>query len=119
MSTTPETKPPAEPTSAGGLRWDEPLDDEEIAPVRHAPRWVAALLIIVLVGLGIRILVTNPHFQWDVVRQYLFSSAILQGLLKTIELTVVAMAIGIVLGIILAVMRMSPNPIISGFSRTY
>ena len=37
----------------------------------------------------------------------------------TIELTVAAMAIGIVLGIVLAVMRLSPNPLVSGASWLY
>ena len=36
------------------------------------------------------------------------------GLRVTIELTVIAMAIGIVLGVLLAVMRLSPNPLVSG-----
>ncbi len=37
----------------------------------------------------------------------------------TIELTVIAMAIGIVLGVLLAVMRLSPNPLVSGASWLY
>lgn len=119
MTTAHDSQPPADSTSAGGLRWDERLADEEIAPNRHFGRWVWAVVILILIGLAIRILVTDPHFQWHVVGHYLFSSAILEGLLRTVYLTAIAMAIGIVLGIILAVMRMSPNPIISGASRFY
>ena len=37
----------------------------------------------------------------------------------TIELTVIAMAIGIALGVLLAVMRLSPNPLVSGASWLY
>ena len=37
----------------------------------------------------------------------------------TLELTVVSMAIGIVLGVMLAVMRLSPNPLVSGASWIY
>ena len=37
----------------------------------------------------------------------------------TLELTVLAMAIGIVLGVVLAVMRLSPNPLVSGASWVY
>ena len=37
----------------------------------------------------------------------------------TIELTVIAMAVGIVLGVMLAVMRLSPNPLVSGSSWLY
>jgi polar amino acid transport system permease protein len=91
----------------------------EVAPVRHPGQWASAAVVVVLVGLGIRILVTNDNFHWDVVRHYLFSHPILMGLLKTLELTAIAMAIGIVLGIVLAVMRMSPNRIVSSASRVY
>jgi polar amino acid transport system permease protein len=47
------------------------------------------------------------------------SPRILHGLVKTLELTVTAMAIGIVLGVLLAVMRLSPNPLVSGASWVY
>src|SRR4051794_11640158 len=62
---------------------------------------------------------TNPRFEWDVVGEYLFSERILEGLRITLELTVIAMAIGIVLGVLLAVMRLSPNPLLSGGSWLY
>jgi len=53
------------------------------------------------------------RFFWDVVGNYLFDASIFRGLWLTLELTVFAMAIGITLGVITAVMRMSPNRIVS------
>jgi polar amino acid transport system permease protein len=44
---------------------------------------------------------------------------VLDGLVVTLELTVIAMAIGIAGGVVLAVMRLSPNPLISGASWLY
>ena len=73
----------------------------------------------VVAAWSIQLIATNDKFQWGVVAQYFTSSQVLGGLLATIELTVVAMAIGIVLGILLAVMRLSPNPLISGISWVY
>ena len=55
-------------------------------------------------------MLTNPRYQWDVVGQYLTDGAILEGLLKTLELTAIAMVVGILLGVMLAVMRGSANP---------
>jgi polar amino acid transport system permease protein len=94
---------------------------EEIraVPVSHPGRWVAAVIVAAIVVRFIVSIVTNDKFQWHVVGTYLFSSRILHGFLVTIELTAVAMAIGIVLGVLLAVMRLSPNPMISGASSTY
>jgi polar amino acid transport system permease protein len=62
---------------------------------------------------------TGSGYHWDVVRQYFFSGRVLHGLRLTLELTVIAMAIGIVLGTLLAVMRLSPNPLVSGGSWVY
>lgn len=64
-------------------------------------------------------MVGNKRFQWDVVGDYLFSAPILQGVLRTLMLTGSAMVIGILLGILFAVMRLSPNPILSGASWLY
>ena len=66
-----------------------------------------------------RSVATNKRFYWSVVGDWLFSSRVLHGLLVTLELTVIAMAIGIVLGTILAVMRLSPNPLVSAASWVY
>lgn len=62
---------------------------------------------------------TNPRFEWSVVGEYFFSVRVLHGLLLTLELTVISMAIGVVLGVLLAVMRLSHNPLVSGASWFY
>jgi polar amino acid transport system permease protein len=64
-------------------------------------------------------IVTNPKFEWHVVRQYFTNDTILRGLLVTLELTVIAMAMGIIIGVVLAVMRRSPVPIVSGTAWVY
>ena len=62
---------------------------------------------------------TNKNFEWSVVGRYLTFGPILRGLLTTLELTVLSMAIGIALGIVLAVMRLSPNPLVAGIAWVY
>jgi polar amino acid transport system permease protein len=88
-------------------------------PVRHPGRWIAAAIVLVLVAAMVKSAATNERFEWGIVRQYLFSGRILDGLVITLELTVGAMAIGVALGIILAVMRLSPNPLLSLASSFY
>lgn len=53
------------------------------------------------------------------VGDFFFSNQVLHGLVLTIELTVISMVVGIVLGTILAVMRLSPNPMVTGGSWFY
>jgi polar amino acid transport system permease protein len=75
--------------------------------------------VLLIVASLIRSAITNDRFEWGVVGNYLFDSRILDGLVKTIELTVLGMVIGIVLGVILALMRMSGNPLLSWPSWIY
>ena len=64
-------------------------------------------------------MVTNPHWGWGTVRSDLFAPPIVQGAEKTLELTAISMLVGVILGVLFAVMRLSPNPILSGASWTY
>ena len=99
----------------------EPVRPDEIKaiPVRHPGRWVAAAIILYLSAALVKSVATNPRFEWGIIRHYFTSSRVLQGLVTTLELTVLCMAIGIVIGILLAVMRLSANPLVSGASWLY
>jgi len=103
----------AEQTDAG------PAPPMKAVPVRHPGRWVGVAVIVVLVAMLVHSFLTNPNFQWDVVGEYLFSDPVLRGLRNTLILTVLAMAIGVVGGVLLAVMRLSPNPVLAGAAAVY
>ncbi|HET7386609.1 MAG TPA: amino acid ABC transporter permease, partial [Nocardioidaceae bacterium] len=94
-------------------------------PVRHPGRWIAGAILLVLVAMMVHALVfarvkrgnaTETRFGWGTVGDYLFSGPILDGVVLTIELTLGAMAMGIIGGVLLAVMRLSRNPLLSTFS---
>jgi polar amino acid transport system permease protein len=94
-------------------------DEIKAVPVRHPWRWVASAIVLLIAIALVHSVATNPRFHWGTVGHYLFSQQVLTGLRVTLELTVVSMVIGIVLGVFLAVMRLSPNPLISGASFSY
>jgi polar amino acid transport system permease protein len=102
--------------------------DIQAVPVRHPGRWVAGAVVLVLAAMLVHTLVFarvkrgNVHqtrFGWDVVGNYFLSRQVLDGLVVTIELTVIGMAIGIIGGVVLAIMRLSANPITSSASWLY
>jgi polar amino acid transport system permease protein len=93
--------------------------DIEAVPVRHPGRWVAAVVIAIIAASLIRSAIVNPHFGWHVVGHYLFDARIMHGVWVTVRLTLMAMVIGVLLGVILAVMRLSPNRLVSGASWFY
>lgn len=64
-------------------------------------------------------LASTKGFQWNVVRQYFLSREILDGLWLTLLLTVMAMAVGIILGTTLAIMRLSKVPLLRWLASLY
>lgn len=85
-------------------------------PLSHPSWWIGGSILLLLIGLFVRVLVTNKNLHWDIVGAYLFSHEILDGLRRTLSLTVLAMLIGLSLGVLLAIMRLSRNPIFQAFS---
>lgn len=96
-----------------------PPDRLTTVPLRHPGRWAAAALILLLAVVLVRSLVTNPNFEWGVVGRYLLDSSILHGLGQTLLLTAIGMVLGVALGTIVALMRLSANPIVSGSGMTF
>ena len=88
-------------------------------PVRHPWRWVAAAAILVVAAGAVYTVATAPDLRWDVVQHFLIQDRVRLGAAGTLLLTVIAMIIGISLGIALAVMRLSPNPVMSTVSWVY
>ena len=83
-------------------------DPLRIRPRRH-PVIIALNVAMVLALVGaVSILFTNENFEWATVFQYLFSEQVLAGVVVTLWLTAISMFLGIVIGIVLAVMRLSP-----------
>jgi polar amino acid transport system permease protein len=91
----------------------------EAVPARHPGRWAAAVVGLALAGWLGYAFATNENIDWAMVQGYLTADAILRGLLVTIALTLASMAVGVLLGALFAVMRMSDNPVLSTLSWVY
>ncbi|MFI0795045.1 amino acid ABC transporter permease [Micromonospora rubida] len=89
-------------------------------PVRHPGRWVTVAVLAVLTAMFVHVLVTNEAFNWSFMVDKMFRPPIIEGLLRgTVLMTVCAMLIGVVLGVVIAVMRLSENPILRGVGWLY
>ena len=104
------TRAPSDTTTRSG---EAPSGPELIkaVPVRHPGRWVAAVIILLILALVAQSLVTNSNFRWDIVRTYILDVLVIQGIGWTLLLTVLSMVLAIVLAILLAFMRQSENPL--------
>lgn len=113
----------------------------KVVPVRHVGQWIGTALMVLFVAMLIHTFLSKIpsgalachkvanrfachakmkwRFGWNVIFHYFTKGEILRGLVVTLELTALAMIIGIVLGIVVAIMRLSKNRLMSGAAWTY
>lgn len=90
-----------------------------VRPLRHPGRWAAAAVVLLIFAAMAASLLKNPNVDWPTVREYLFAPVTLRGVLVTLYLTALAMVIGVVGGVVVAVMRLSDNLVLSGLARLF
>ena len=93
----------------------------DAVPVRHVGRWVAVVVIAVLVAMFAHLLLTNAAFRWtDVTFPAMVQAPVIEGLIRgTIVVTIGSMLLGVALGVVIAIMRLSPNKVLSYTSWVY
>lgn len=94
------------------------LSEYQYVPQRYYGRIVASIVIMVLLALLVNTF-AHGKIEWRFVGQFFTAKAILTGLGNTIVMSILAMALGVIFGVIIAVMRMSSNPVLSGVAIGY
>lgn len=89
-----------------------------VVPVRHYGRWVLGA-IVALIAAAIVYAFARADVAWHLVFSYLGNNLIITGMLNTLELTVLSMILGLVLGTCAAVMRQSQNPVLKAMAAFY
>jgi len=87
--------------------------------LRHPIRNIFAAIIVIFVAAFVYDAALRPAFNWPAVGKYIFDRRISEAAVNTLQLTVYSMVIAIVLGVVLAVMRLSPNPVFKSISWFY
>jgi len=87
--------------------------------LRHPWRNVFAVIVLLALALFVIDAAQRPAYGWETFGKYLFDQRISQAALNTLILTVLSMVIAVILGVTLAVMRLSPNPVVKGVSWLY
>lgn len=82
-------------------------------------RWFGSAIVALIAAWIVYQVFTNAGFEWSVVGEYLFHPSVLGGVLMTLELTVLVMAIGSAIGIAIAVMRMSGDPLLAFVAHSF
>lgn len=109
----------AEPHGAADTAPVVDPDDVVAVPLRHPWRWVvAAVLLLSFVWLAIS-LYENKNIDHPTIQEFLFNPRILSGVVLTVVLTVLGMLISSVMAVVLAVMRLSNNPVMNSLAWLY
>lgn len=85
------------------------IHDQKPVAVPKIGHWIGGAALALFAAVFLQILVTNENMQWDVVGEYMLNPAILSGLGMTLLLTFLAMVIGLLIGVVLAIMRLSSS----------
>jgi polar amino acid transport system permease protein len=92
---------------------------QRVIPLRHPGRWIATVVVLVVLAQVVHGLVTNQFYQWDRFGYWFFRPVILQGLLITLQVAAWSAVLGLVGGIVLALGRLSRSPIVQIVSWGY
>ena len=90
-----------------------------VVPLRRWGQWAATVVILLLAAMLVQSVATNPNFRWPTVFGYFLDGRILRGLGTTLLLTLIAMLVGSVIGVIMAVGRQSRNAVVAGAASAY
>ncbi|MFM0290033.1 amino acid ABC transporter permease [Paraburkholderia megapolitana] len=85
---------------------------------RHWGRYLSSAIIVAIIGYVV-VAFAHGQIEWSYVARFLTARSILTGLANTVVMTILAMALGIVLGVITAVMRLSANPVVQTVASGY
>jgi polar amino acid transport system permease protein len=113
-------KRPVMETSPSPDGADSPQEIIRAVRMRHPWRNLIAIVIVIYAAAFVYDAAFHvPAFQWDVFGKYLFDKRISEAALNTIQLTVYSMVIAAILALLLAVMRLSSNPVFRSISWFY
>ncbi|MFJ2827477.1 amino acid ABC transporter permease [Streptomyces sp. NPDC087263] len=112
-----DNPPPGETVSPSPVPAGGPEAIKAI-PVSHYGRWASGIIVLALLA-ALVYAFSQGNIQWHTVGDQLFVSSVVQGAGRTLLISVLSMIVGVVLGIVLAVMRLSKNPVTSGVAWLY
>ena len=92
---------------------------QAIRPRRRYVEWIGVPIVGLFVLIFVRNLFTNPNWEWGVVWKYLFNPLVLEGVWRTIYLTLLTGVTGTLFGLLIASMRLSRSWLLRGMAVSF
>jgi polar amino acid transport system permease protein len=83
--------------------------DAAVRKQRHPWQTAASIVVLIVFLAVVYSFVTNERVEWPVIAKYIFAPAVFEGLRNTVVLTVASMSLGLAIGVLVALMKMSSN----------
>ncbi|AVZ75249.1 ABC transporter permease [Streptomyces lunaelactis] len=112
---TPADEPPRDPAVVKVASHPEQI---KAIPVRHWGRWISGVVVVALLALLVYSF-SQGDVNWDTVGDLIFDPRIVTGMWHTLLISVLSMLIGLALGVLFAVMRLSKNPVTGAVAWLY
>ncbi|KAA8733735.1 amino acid ABC transporter permease [Acinetobacter qingfengensis] len=94
-------------------------DQYKIIPARHPWRYIGVALSLLIIAVVAESIFSNKNWGWPVFRQWFLDPAILNGLLMTLKLTFWSIIFSLILGTIVAMMRLSSSWLVRSLAWVY
>ena len=113
-----QSTPLSTSSPANNNRMQYDLDKYQVVPRRYYGRITASVVILLLVAMLVNAF-AHGNIEWRYVGQFFTAQAILQGVMNTLIMSILAMMLGVVFGVVAAIMYMSPNPVLHYIAVVY
>ncbi|HEY3632172.1 MAG TPA: amino acid ABC transporter permease [Jatrophihabitantaceae bacterium] len=96
-----------------------PGSSQRVIPLRRPGRWIATVVVLVVVAQIGHGLATNRFFQWNRFGYWFTRPVIVDGLTVTLKVAAWSALFGLLGGVVLALARLSKSPVLTAVSWTY
>ncbi|MDR1710576.1 MAG: amino acid ABC transporter permease [Propionibacteriaceae bacterium] len=90
----------------------------QVRKLSHPGRWAAGIIVAILVILLVAAF-AQGQIDWPVVAEFLTTATIMKGIVNTLLISALSMILGLVLGVVFAMMKQSPNPVNKAVAEGY
>jgi polar amino acid transport system permease protein len=114
----------SEPVTLQVVPRPSPTLDPQVALRRVTPRlrpwrWLVSAVVLVVLAQFVWGIFTNSHYEWHKFWPFFTRESILDGVVVTLEVVGLSAVFGLLLGVLVALGRLSTNPLIGGLAWAY
>jgi polar amino acid transport system permease protein len=106
-------------TSDRVIQLDPAIARRRVTPRLRPWRWIVSAAVLVVLAQLISGIFTNERYEWPKFWAFFTRESILDGVVVTLQVVGLSAVFGLVLGVVVALGRLSRNPLISGLAWAY